>query len=49
MHARVACVRAGDPNFLTSTSALVIPAVVAMVLTAVHQELLLLEFDLQLC
>ena len=48
-HARLACVRAGDPNFLTSTSALVIPAVVAMVLTAVHQELLLLEFGLQLC
>lgn len=45
-HARLACVRAGDPSFLPS--ALVIPADVAVVLTTLHQELLLLEFGLQL-
>ena len=46
-HARLACVHAGDPTFLPS--ALVIPADVAMMLTALHQELLLMDFGLQLC
>ena len=45
-HARLACVHAGDPTFLPS--ALAIPADAALVLTALHQELLLLEFGLQL-
>ena len=46
-HARLACVRAGDPSFIASS--LLIPADVGTVLTAQHQELLLLEFGLQIC
>ena len=46
-HARLACVRASDPSFIASS--LLIPADVGMVLTAQHQELLLLEFGLQIC
>ena len=45
--AHLACVRAGDPGFIASS--LVIPADIAVVLTAQHQELLLLEFGLQIC
>ena len=43
-HARLACVRAGDPGFIANS--LVILADIAMVLTAQHQELLLVEFGL---
>ena len=46
-HARLGCVRAGDPSFVPS--ALLIPADIAVVLTAQHKELLLTEFGLQVC
>ena len=46
-HARLACVRAGDPSFIPSS--LVISADIAMVLSTQHRELLLFEFGLQVC
>ena len=46
-HARLACIRAGDPSFVPFS--LVIPPDVATVLSPWHYELLRLEFGLQIC
>ena len=45
-HVRLACLRATDPSFVSST--LVIPPDLATFLTVQHKELLLLEFGLHL-
>ena len=43
-HARLACIRAVEPNFVAST--LRVPADVSQVLTPQHHQYLNLEFDL---